>query len=77
MGFRKYTHPDANEVGRQGGSLRWTIPAQLHRDVGLECGDQPEWYGFEDETGTLLVSFDEDIEDVRVTDDGLELVTAD
>ena len=59
MGFHKYRDYDPNALGETGGSLRWTIPAQVRHDLGLEAGDQPAGYAVDRETGALVVVFDE------------------
>lgn len=62
MGFHKYRDYDPNALGETGGSLRWTIPAQVRRDLGLEDGDQPAGYAADRSAGALVLVFDEDVD---------------
>lgn len=59
MPIRWYSDRDANKLGGQGGSLRWSIPAQLRRDAGLSDGMKPEKYGIDPENGLVVMKFDE------------------
>lgn len=61
MGFHRYRDLDPNTLSEQGGSLRWSIPAQVRRDLGLEDGDVPAGYAVDRSTGALVLVFDEDV----------------
>lgn len=65
MQLRTYRDPSPPKAGRQGGSIRWSIPVQPRRDLELQDGQRPEEYAVIEDGSVLVVAFDDiDLESV-------------